>query len=184
MNTLPPAREVSRFLFGSEPHRILAVLDGASVPGLAQAMQAYKVEHECLYRGELGADLVATAPYVARCEPEHPFTEWLLNEGWGRHWGIFAALPRGLAMREIRKHFRTFLMVKDPEGRTLYFRYYDPRVMRVYLPSCNATEMKTVFGPALSYIMEDEGGQVLVRIVPGGSKPKVEKIELARTLAV
>jgi hypothetical protein len=75
-------------------------------------------------------------------------------------------------------------MVKDPDGRILYFRYYDPRVMRVYLPSCNATEMKTVFGPALSYVMEDEDGHALVRIFPGGAKPKVEKIELAKTMAV
>jgi len=173
---------ISHALFGSEQDCIVAVLDGASVPGLPQVMHEQRIEHECLYRGELKPDLVATAPYVARCKPQHPFTEWLLTEGWGRHWGIFAAVPQGLPMRDLRKHFRTFLMVKDPQGRTLYFRYYDPRVMGVYLPSCNASEMKTVFGPVLSYALEDEDGGALLRLRPGAIRPKVERIMLAEAL--
>jgi hypothetical protein len=32
----------------------------------------------------------------------------------------------------------------------LLFRYYDPRVLRVYLPSCRPSELETVFGPVVS----------------------------------
>jgi hypothetical protein len=34
---------------------------------------------------------------------------------------------------------RRFLRVKDEDG--LVFRFYDPRVMRVYLPTCAAGEL-------------------------------------------
>ena len=51
----------------------------------------------------------------------------------------------------------------DPTGKPLLFRYYDPRVLRVYLPTCNAEELKTLFGPVQAYIMEDESGAAMLR---------------------
>jgi len=39
------------------------------------------------------------------------------------------------------------LVVKDERGNRLVFRYYDPRVLRVYLPTCSPSELRTVFGP-------------------------------------
>jgi hypothetical protein len=44
--------------------------------------------------------------------------------------------------------------VHDGEGTPMLFRYYDPRVLRVYLPTCNAEELKTVFGPVLRFVLE------------------------------
>jgi hypothetical protein len=63
-------------------------------------------------------------------------------------------------------------MVHDPDGRRLYFRYYDPRVFRVYLPTCNAEEMEQVFGPVLSYQMEDESARNLLVFERGGEGPR------------
>ena len=43
------------------------------------------------------------------------------------------ALPKlALPVDELRRHLRRFLLVKDESGRQLYFRYYDPRVLRLY----------------------------------------------------
>ena len=36
-------------------------------------------------------------------------------------------------------------------------------VLRVYLPTCNAGEMKTVFGPVGSYVLQDEDPSVFLR---------------------
>jgi hypothetical protein len=109
-------------------------------------------EHCCLYSGELPPDLAQTAPYLIKLQAESKFTGWLLREGWGRHWGIFAVSPASI--EQLRRHFREFLMVRDPAGKAVYFRYYDPRVLRVYLPSCNEQELETVFGPVLLYVAE------------------------------
>jgi hypothetical protein len=44
-----------------------------------------------------------------------------------------------------------------------FFRYYDPRVMRIYLPTCNAGELRTLFGPVGLYVMEGEDPTTLLR---------------------
>jgi hypothetical protein len=59
-------------------------------------------------------------------------------------------------MEELRRHFRGFLRVRDESGRRLIFRYYDPRVLRPYLPTCWPKELETVFGPLGCYLMEGE----------------------------
>lgn len=141
-------------LFGDGAMPVYAVLDGASVPNLLHSLEQFEPDQICLYRGELGSELAEAAPYLVRLEPESAFTERVLREGWGRHWGIFVLAKAD--MRTLRRHFRSFLMVYDPDGRPLYFRYYDPRVLRIYLPTCNAEDGRLVFGPVSRYIMEGE----------------------------
>ena len=117
---------------------VYAVLDGASIPDLLEKLYKWKPEHICLYRGELAPDLAEVAPYLVRLEQNGLFTEWVITQGWGHHWGIFAISEEGITT--LRKHFRTILMVEDPRGKPVYFRYYDPRVLRCYLPSCHPDE--------------------------------------------
>ncbi|MCG7851384.1 MAG: DUF4123 domain-containing protein, partial [Methanosarcinaceae archaeon] len=93
----------------------------------------------------------------------------------GNHWGIFAITAKEVDLRTVRRHFRRFLMVKDPEGKQIYFRYYDPRVLNVFLPTCNSEELSVVFGPVSSYIMEDEDSSVLRFGIKDG-KLRTEKI--------
>jgi hypothetical protein len=150
-----------------------AILDGASIPDLLDKLYADpRPEFVCLYRGELEPDMAEVAPYLVRLKPDEPFAKWVTAEGWGRHWGIFALSKADL--KTVRKHFRTFLMVKDPDGKKLYFRYYDPRVFRVYLPTCNKAETATVFGPVGHYIFEDENPGKLLRFWPDQAPPRRE----------
>lgn len=138
-----------------------AVLDGASIPELLDHLYGDpRPEFICLYRGELEPDMAEVAPYLVRLEPDAPFTDWLLAEGWGKHWGIFALSPANMPV--VRRHFRTFLMVKNPEGKQVYFRYYDPRVLRTFLPTCNPEETATVFGPLISYLCEADKPDALL----------------------
>jgi hypothetical protein len=149
----PSVAVLKQLLFASECESVYAVLDGASVPGLLKRLAAAREESACLYRGELEPDLAEVAPYLVKLREKSEFTEWLLEEGWGRHWGIFAITPVGL--EALRRHFRQFLRVKDHTGKILYFRYYDPRVLQVYLPTCRRDEIKIIYGPVLRFIAED-----------------------------
>ena len=65
--------------------------------------------------------------------------------------------------RAMRKHFRTFFIVSGVNGKPAFFRYYDPRVLRVYLPSCTPDELDTVFGPIIHYLVESETGDAVLR---------------------
>ncbi|MBA3805009.1 MAG: DUF4123 domain-containing protein [Acidobacteria bacterium] len=137
------------------------------IPGLLPKLHEQRPEYECLYRGELAPDLAEVAPYLVQLEPSSDFTNWILEHGWGKHWGIFATST--VDLRAMRRHFRTFLIVHDEEGKPLYFRFYDPRVLRVYLPTCNADELKSFFGPVITYTLEDKNSDVMlcIRITAG-----------------
>ena len=141
-------------LFPHDGDSTYAVIDGASCEDLLDKLAEFSPEHFCLYAGELEADVAEVAPYLVRLEPEGGFVEWLLKEGWGKHWGIFVTAP--VDLRAMRKHFRSILLVRDAEDETLYFRYYDPRVIRVYLPTCNAAELRLVSAPIRSWVCEDD----------------------------
>lgn len=162
-----PAEKVGPYLFAEPDASVYAVLDGASIDGLLARLHDYQPVSECLFRGTLNPpDLVQVAPYLVQLDFRSAFCDWVLDSGWGKHWGIFAVSR--VDFRAMRNHFRGFLTVHDPAGTPLLFRYYDPRVLRVYLPTCNPQELKTVFGPVLCYIAEGEEPNELLRFQAAG----------------
>lgn len=169
-------RTVIDELFKDEELSVFAALDGASIPGLLDQLYEQQPEHACLYRGELEPDMAEVAPYLVRLEPDSDFTDWLIEKGWGRHWGIFAL--SGESLSALRRHFRAFLIVYTPETRPVYFRYYDPRVMRIYLPTCDAKELATVFGPVEYFLLEDEGPKTALRFRNNSGVLQQEKLML------
>ena len=53
-------------------------------------------------------------------------------------------------------HFRKFLIIETDDFTKLYFRFYDPRVLRIFLPTCSANQLEELFGPVDRFICEDE----------------------------
>ena len=56
-------------------------------------------------------------------------------------------------MRSLRKLCR--------DGTPLYFRYYDPRVLRIFLPTCSAAQLKQMFGPVDAFLAESDAGDAV-----------------------
>ena len=174
------AEQLARHLFADPALTVYAVLDGAAIPDLIDQLYADGgPEFACLYRGQLAPDLAHCAPYLVVLAPGSSFTRWLLAEGWGKHWGIFAAATADF--KAMQKHFRSFLMVKDPKGKQLYFRYYDPRVLRVYLPTCNKRESDILFAQVKKYWVEDELPANLLAFSPEQIPPRRELTRLFST---
>ena len=140
---------------------IFALLDGArndqiypSILSTEQRHRCLYTGHELLYWGKMPEVLAAAAPHVVRLKLDSPFARWLIEEGWGDHWGIYfvsASTPD-----ELLRHFRRFVMTKDEAGRSFYFRFYDPRVFRPYLPTCTGNELEMIFGSVEQFIVEGE----------------------------
>lgn len=175
---LRPVGPLEKQLFGDGSTNVFAVLDGASVPNLLQLLHDFDPERECLYRGDLQSDIAEVAPYLIRLERGSEFAVRVLGRGWGKHWGIFALTESGLT--DLRQHLRKFLIVHDSEGKPLYFRFYDPRVLRVYLPTCNTEELKTFFGPISSYALEDKNPASLLRFRLSGGQLLTDMQSVAR----
>jgi hypothetical protein len=133
------------------------LLDGAGIPTLLDKLYGTAgLEFECLYSGELAPGVAEVAPYIARLEAGTEFAAWVLA-GWGEQRGIFAHVDEDVEMPVLRRHFRKLSMVYGPDGSPLLFRYYDPRVMNDILPSCDAAQLKEMFGPVNLYVVEREG---------------------------
>lgn len=122
--------------------------------------------------------MAEVAPYLVQLESGSEFSNWIIEQGWGNHWGIFATSDADF--RAMRRHFRTFLIVYDETGRPLRFRYYDPRVLRTYLPTCNAEELATVFDPVTSYLLEDADPDTMLRFQMASGSVKQKKIPIGR----
>ena len=157
--------------------RIYAVLDGASIPDLRMKLYEMRPQHYCLYRGELEPDIAEVAPYLVRMVAGTDFSNWVLTEGWGKHWGIFA--QSRYSLEEMRKHLRTFLTVHDETGKPLLFRYYDPRVLRAFLPTCNEEELKNFFGIILNFALEDENPQVMLSFFSPKGELRINRVDVS-----
>ncbi|MFZ4700726.1 MAG: DUF4123 domain-containing protein [Candidatus Methylumidiphilus sp.] len=127
-------KELARHLFVDGGLNAYAVLDGASNPALLDHLyDGERPGFACLYRGELEPDMAECAPYLVSLEPDSPFARWVIDTGFGKHWGIIMQSRAGLP--ELLQHFRKHSMVYDEENQPILFRYYGPRVLCIFWPS-------------------------------------------------
>jgi len=132
------------------------LLDAARMEGAIQEARELNPGHTCLYEGDSEKFLAAVAPWLFSFEPGSDFARWVVRQGKGNNWGIL--FRSDVEPVRLYKHLRRFLIVQTEEGRELYFRYYDPRVLRVFLPTCDEEQLKEFFGPIKAFLAEDENG--------------------------
>jgi hypothetical protein len=143
----------------SAPPSVFAILDGARDERIYRAVYDSHLGYECLFAGTISYELALAAPYLVELRRDATFTRWLVEEGWGQSFGVLAWAHADL--ETMRRHCRRILQVKDEAGRRLFFRFYDPRVLRTYLPTCNVAELREVLGPATRMIAEGAAGEVV-----------------------
>ncbi len=161
--------QLEEYLFNGQTN-VFAVLDGASIVGLRNQLYEKQPPHYCLFRGELKPDMAEVAPYLVGLIPGTPFAEWLINQKNGNHYGIFIQSRQSII--EMRRHFRSLISVYDEDGKPLIFRFYDPRVIRQFLPTCNAGELKSFFGSVDVFVAESEDGEGFSAFTINGNELK------------
>jgi hypothetical protein len=162
------ARAIESIVFGHSTLSAYAVIDGAAVPGLRHRITRSGCLSSCLNRGELAPEIAAASPWLIQLDRDAAITGWLLRDGWCQSWGILALSAADIAT--MRRHLRTFLTVTLPDERLVQFRWYDPRILRAYLPTCTADEAAIVFGPTAHYLTEGDDPDVMLQFtqVDGG----------------
>lgn len=145
---------------------LFAIVDAARDRyALALLMQS-QAQYQSLYEGPSGVTLSDVAPYLVQLPPESDLLRLLVKEGWGKSWGVY--LKCAAEFQEVRRHLRHFLEVRQPDGEQMYFRFYDPRVLRTYLPGLQPDEARAFLGPIHCYLMEDKEPNTLLQFMNTG----------------
>lgn len=159
---------------------LLAILDAARDARILPVLRHYNEQCQSLYELQSAQALAAVAPYLVSLPPQSPLLHFLTQQTWGLAWGVY--LNSTLPFEEVRKHLRRFLVVRTEQGEELLFRFYDPRVLRVYLPTCSAQEAGEFLGALKCYMVEGEVPETLLRLsctTIGSLKEKISLIPMA-----
>ncbi|WP_235163329.1 DUF4123 domain-containing protein [Serratia fonticola] len=110
-----------------------AVIDAMVKSDISVLLEAYDTQWECLWKGESQEHFAFYAPYVVKIESGTPFATWLIDQGWGKDWGIF--IRSYLPLEKVVRHLRKFnQLYSEVDKRWVMFRYYSPDVVKTYIP--------------------------------------------------
>jgi hypothetical protein len=166
-------RAVTQFL--AHQANLFAILDGASgdrvsellhtkaklaaVPDppaeLVKPVSPSSLVFQSLYLTASLPEIAESGPYLVQLPKGNDLLPTIVEEGFGDSWGIFVTSRDSFA--EVRKHFRHFLKVRHPEGDSIVFRFFDPRILNAFLPVCTTDELHQFFGTVQSFFAEREG---------------------------
>jgi hypothetical protein len=139
---------------------LFVIIDAARGDEAMQHLATVENQFESLFRGTRAERDFANSPILATCREGTGLHEWLTTSAWGRSCAILVV--SSASHLELVAHFRRLLLINTESGDELYFRFYDPRVLRTYLPTCTEAELSHIFGPASRLIAESEIGHELL----------------------
>ncbi len=138
---------------------LFAVLDAAGAPAVPGMMIAAGDDSKALYMSHSDPELEMVAPYVVRLTTDR--IAQIREHLWNDPWGILIEFDGD--MMTLRRHLRQYLIVQSPEGRPLYFRFYDPRVLHTFVRSADKKSRAEFFGPMKALIARDTDPDAFVR---------------------
>lgn len=166
-------------VLSSRAEPLFAVLDAARDPSIYPLLLTSGAQYMCLYTGKSASTLEAVAPYLVQLPQRCELLRKIVDEGWGKSWGIF--LTSGQAPETIWHELRRSLMVRlETTQKLVYFRFYDPRVLRTFLPIADAQQRREFGGTMSSFLMEDEDESTVLCLYASRSELAVEKLAVCR----
>lgn len=151
-----------------------AVIDAAAVPDLMGHARALGMDLRCLFPDAPEA-LARVAPHVVHIgSKSNFFHHWA--DGLGSNAGILLESPDRL--EAMFDHCRRVFLSSTQEGQTRFFRFYDPRVLRPYLPTCTLDELTKFFGATHAILVEDENPTRLLRYMPSNAGLRVQVLKV------
>ncbi|CAM2064451.1 DUF4123 domain-containing protein [Sulfidibacter corallicola] len=122
----------------AEAGRLYAVLDCCQAPHVYQYIQQRRGEKRCLLGNKNEVGLWAHSPWLVPADTD--LVTWVRSNLWQEPWGIFLASEQPFAV--VFKQLFSSGVVRSTEGRKMYFRYWDPRVLPAFLHAADIHELK------------------------------------------
>ena len=139
--------------------RLFAIVDAARDDRILILVRESVERYQSLYEGTDGEALEHVAPHLVELPKGSGLLRRLVREGWENRWASF--METNLSFKELRRHLRRFLMVADADTRKkMYFRFYDPGVLRTFVPASTVKQRSEFFGEINAFYVENESGDV------------------------
>jgi hypothetical protein len=135
-----------------------AVLEAVGAPEVPEKADHLGPERAVsLWKGMPEEKNWALAPYLLEVDGE--VLAWIRGTLWSAaSWGILLESAR--PVEDLRRHFRQWVVVEDPNGDEMLFRFHDALVLKTFLDSATVEETKDFFGPVTRYFgVYDEPGE-------------------------
>jgi hypothetical protein len=147
--------------------RLYGVVDAAQDCALAfEAIVGFSKVIRSLFQGDAAPALAHVAPYVVPIDPESSYLQnWATR--LGKNAGIL--ITSSASDDALYSHLRKMFVAQDEKGQEYFFRFYDPRVLRLYVPSCTPDEIRTFFGPVRLIAVEGSKPGTLTKYTAGPS---------------
>ncbi len=131
-----------------------ALLDAAQDAQVLAFLSQGKALWRSLYDGASATKLATHAPYLVAVPDSEEWLKELVSAGWCKSWFVFVSSAS--SFEDVRHHFRKFLFVLNSAHQQFYFRFYDPRILRAFLPTCSTDQLEEFFGPITEFILEGD----------------------------
>jgi hypothetical protein len=136
------------------------LLDAARMKESVTKAKQLNPVNQSLYKEKNERPLASVSPYLFTHLRSSTFESWFFENGWGNSWGLF--INANCSFDRLHYHLRKFLMVRTEDKEQIYFRFYDPRVLRIFLPTCDKYQIVEFFGPIKTFIMESEEKEMAI----------------------
>lgn len=136
---------------------LFAIIDSARNEDVFRYLVTGNVQYKSLFEGTMDVQSYGVSGFLVECKQGSPLFDWMTREAWGDSCCIF--FTSEASFDELFSHFQKFNRVYLEDDQVVLFRYYDPRVLRVYLPTCNRAEVELFFGEVISFYAELEDKQ-------------------------
>lgn len=134
--------------------QLFGIVDSARNEEVFRYLVTGDVQYKSLFEGTMDVQSYGVSGFLVECKKESALYQWMVGEAWGDSCSIF--FTSKASFDELFKHFQQFNRVYLEDDEVVLFRYYDPRVLRVYLPTCNPDEVEVFFGEVESFFTEGE----------------------------
>ncbi|MEZ5083029.1 MAG: DUF4123 domain-containing protein [Bacteroidales bacterium] len=140
-------------------YKLYGIIDSARNEEVFRYLITGNVEYKSLFEGTLDVQSFGVSGFLVECIKESPLFTWMTSEAWGENCCIFFTSKSNF--EDLFTHFQQFNRVYLEDEKVVLFRYYDPRVLRTYLPSCSLNEIDLFFGDVQAFYAESEDPTII-----------------------
>jgi len=142
-----------------EGYNLYGIADAARDDEVFRFLITGNVQYMSLFEGTMDVQSYSVSGFLVECKKESSLFQWMTAEAWGNNCCIF--FTSKASFEDLFKHFQQFNRVYIEGDDVVLFRYYDPRVLRTYLPTCTQSEIDLFFGQVESFFAENKEPEML-----------------------